>query len=226
MAQRTYALSILAFFCVVFTSQANRCDNLYAKVAYSLNHAKKGMTATNFEHQMYFAERALEALEKSKQYQEECGCAKSGDKTLDAMETLEKAIEPYDWEAGRFFTKKSIAQIHELITALDECTQNDPADVIVEDSEETTIENEAYKASETDDNTEFEQQMVKVFDDHANARLDSARKAVEKLVLLSKTLNPHSNDSDNPDGLVAHQKAYLQEAKKILEQGLEDLNRK
>lgn len=177
------------------------------------------MTATNFEHQMYYAERAYDALEKSKQYQAECGCAKLKDKTLDAMEVLEKAIEPYDWEGGRFYTKKSIGLINELITAIDECTQNDPGPVVVSDSDESTIENQAY----SDTQEKQDDEMIQVFQDHAQARLDSAKKAVEKLVLLSKMNNPHSNADANK--LVAEQRAYLKEAKKILEEGIQALER-
>ena len=177
------------------------------------------MTATNFEHQMYHAERAYDALEKSKQYQAECGCSKLEDKTLDAMEVLEKAIEPFDWEGGRFYTKKSMTLINELITAIDECTQNDSAPVVVSDNDESTIENKAYSDSQEKQDDE----MVQVFQDHAQARLDSAKKAVEKLVLLSKMNNPHSNADANK--LIAEQRAYLKQAKKILEEGIQALER-
>ena len=214
-------LSLLA------TSQTNRCDNLYAKVTYSLSHSKKAMTATNFEHQMYFAERAYDALENSKQYQAECGCNKLEDKTLDAMEVLEKAISPYDWEGGRFFTKKSIGLINNLITAIDECTQNDPAPLVVFDSDSETIENEGHTEISAQSQPSVNDEMAKVFQAHAEARLDSAKKAVEKLVLLSKTYNPYSNtEAGNSNRLVAEQKAYLEKAKKILEEGIQALDNK
>ena len=215
-------------FSILGFSQTSRCDNLYAKVTYSLSHTKKAMTATNFEHQMYYAERAYTALEKSQQYQAECGCSKLENKTLDVMEVLEKAIEPFDWEAGRFYTKKSMALINELITSVDECTQNDPAPVVVSDSDNTTLEHEAYThEAEKDSNNGLENEMAKVFQEHAEARLDSAKKAVEKLVLLSKMYNPHSDASaNNAQSLIAQQKAYLEEAKKILEDGIQALDRK
>ena len=99
-------LCILACFFCMQVSFYGQCDNFYSKVTYALNHTKKGMSATNFEHQMYYAERALTAVEKGKAFTEGCDCEKAEDKTLDVMETLDKAIEPIDWEAGRFFTKK------------------------------------------------------------------------------------------------------------------------
>ncbi|MEM9362581.1 MAG: hypothetical protein AAGA43_08100 [Bacteroidota bacterium] len=224
MAQKTILVSFFMLFSILGFSQTNRCDNLYAKVTYSLSHTKKAMTATNFEHQMYYAERAYTALEKSKQYQTECGCTKLEDKTLDVMEVLVKAIEPFDWEAGRFYTKKSMAMINELITSIDECTQNDPAPVVVSDTDTATIENEAYvEAPEKQSNKSIEDDMAKVFQNHAQARLDSAKKAVEKLVLLSKMYNPHSDAGSS--GLVAEQRAYMAEAKKILEEGIQALEK-
>ena len=224
MAQKTILVSAFMLFSIFGFSQTSRCDNLYAKVTYSLSHTKKAMTATNFEHQMYYAERAYTALEKSKQYQTECGCTKLEDKTLDVMEVLEKAIEPFDWEAGRFYTKKSMAMINELITSIDECTQNDPAPVVVSDTDTATTENKAYvDAAEKQADKSLEDDMAKVFQNHAQARLDSAKKAVEKLVLLSKMYNPHSDDNSN--GLVAEQQAYMAEAKKILEEGIQALEK-
>ena len=224
MAQKTILVSAFMLFSIFGFSQTSRCDNLYAKVTYSLSHTKKAMTATNFEHQMYYAERAYTALEKSKQYQTECGCPKLENNTLDVMEVLEKAIEPFDWEAGRFYTKKSMALINDLITTIDECTQNDAAPVVVSDSDNTTIENEAYTEKSVQLQDSVNDEMAEVFQNHAEARLDSAKRAVEKLILLSKMYNSNSETSQNgSNGLVAQQKAYLEEAKKILEEGIQAL---
>ncbi|MEM9867309.1 MAG: hypothetical protein AAF765_06460 [Bacteroidota bacterium] len=223
MSQKSIFACTVFLFCFFASVYANRCDNLYAKVTYSLGHSKKAMSATNFEHQMYYAERAMLALEKSMEYQAECACAKSENKTLDAIVILKKAIKPYDWEAGRFYTKKSMALIQELITILDECTQNDVPSVIVEDSNTATLENEAYADHAEEKVSTSNDGLSEVFEEHAQVRLDSAKKAIEKLVLLSKTYNPYGQDNSSGN-LVARQKAYLEEAKKILEEGLEALN--
>ena len=108
MAPKSYVLFALAFAFAINISFSNQCDNYYAKVTYGLSHSKKALSATNFEHQMYYAERAKTALEQSKSFLAECSCAKTEDKTLDILETLDKAIEPYDWDAGRFFFEKGI----------------------------------------------------------------------------------------------------------------------
>jgi len=216
MIQKNHLISTLALFSFFTFTYGSNCDNLYAKVTYSLSHSKKAMTATNFEHQMYYAERALVALEKSKEYQAECSCAKSEDKTLDAIEVLEKAIEPRDWEAGRFYTKKSIALIDELITVIDECTQNSASTTVNNPDSEMENEGSIEKGTTVDD------EMIKAFDLEAKAKLDSAKVAIKKLVLFSKAHNPTSGEENN---LSSRYKKYIEDAKKILEEGIQNLEK-
>ena len=223
MAPKSLVLFAFAFIFAINSSFSNQCDNYYAKVTYGLSHSKKALGATNFEHQMYYAERARKALEQSKSFMAECGCAKTEDKTLDVLETLDKAIEPVDWDAGRFFSKKALKQINELITILDECTLGKPT-IIVEDSAESTIENEAYVDTEENDGVSMEMEMIKVFDKHAKDRLKSTERSIEQLIQFSKSFDSNSSGKENdPNSLVAHQKAYLLEAKQLLEQGLKAL---
>ncbi len=225
MAPKSHVLVAIAFFCAL-QAAFSQCDNFYSKVTYALNHCKKGMSATNFEHQMYYAERALTALEKSEQFKNECNCAKAEDKTLDALETLDKAIEPIDWEAGRFFTKKALGQINELITILDECTLGVSSPVTVADNATTTMEHQAHANDEAPENA-MELEMIKVFEKHSSEKLNSAKEAIDQLVELSKTIGttPNGNDND-PNSLEYHQKAYLENARKLLEEGLKNIDGK
>ncbi len=225
MAPKSYVLFALASIFAIHASFSNQCDNFYAKVTYGLSHTKKALSATNFEHQMYYAERALIALEKSKSFMEECGCDKSEYKTLDAIESLNKAIEPIDWDAGRYFSKKSMGLINELITILDECTIGaTPTDVVM-DSGEATIENEAYVDTEENHQASMEMEMLKIFDKHSKDRLNNTRRAVDQLVLLSQSFDHSPSEKENdPNSIESHQKAYLQEARKLLEDGLKALD--
>ncbi|MEP3570826.1 MAG: hypothetical protein ABJN28_11970 [Flavobacteriaceae bacterium] len=222
MISKSNRLTVFALFFAVNISFSNQCDNFYAKVTYGLSHTKKALSATNFEHQMYYAERALTALEKSKTFMSECGCEKSEDKTLDAIESLNKAIEPVDWDRGRYFSKKSMGIINELITILDECTLG--TTIVVEDSANSTFENEGYVDSDEANQESMEQEMVKVFDKHAKDKLKSTEKAIAQLVVFSKSFDHGTSNEDNdPNNLGSHQKAYLQEAKELLEKGLKAL---
>lgn len=223
MYTKTYTASAFALFFALNIAFSNQCDNFYAKVTYALNHTKKGMTATNFEHQMYYAERALTALEKGKEFMGECGCTKAKDKTLDAMETLDKAIEPVDWEAGRFFTKKAMGQINELITILDECTLGTQTTTIM-DSADTALEHEAHVEQNENVQNSMELEMIVIFDKHAKEKLIETKKAIDQLVALSKTIGASSTkDESDPNSLASHQKAYLMEAQKLLEEGIRNL---
>src|SRR5690606_35070655 len=205
---------VVAFLFAIQAVFPNPCDNFYSKVTYALNHGKKAMTATNFEHQMYYAERANEALEDSKTFMGDCDCAKAQTQTRDAMETLDKAVDPIDWQAGRFFTKKALQQINELITSIDQCTQGiSPDNVLVPG----TASNPGSGGVNS-----MELEMVKIFDKHSTDRLKGAQQAIQQLVELSKTIGNTPVDGD-PNSLSAHQRAYLDKARKLLENGLRDL---
>ncbi len=205
---------VVAFLFAIQAVFPNPCDNFYSKVTYALNHGKKAMTATNFEHQMYYAERANEALEDSKTYMADCNCAKAQTQTRDAMETLDKAIDPVDWEAGRFFTKKALEQINALITSIDQCTQGVPADTYLAPGPSSDGANQGVGS--------MEQEMVKIFEKHSSDRLQGAQQAIQQLVELSKTIGNTPYDG-GPNSLSAHQRAYLDKARKLLEKGLRDL---
>lgn len=226
MAPKSHVFVVMAILFAVQATYANQCDNFYSKVTYALSHGKKAMEATNFEHQMYYAERALTALEKGETYMAECACDKAKNKTFDAMETLDKAIEPADWEAGRFFTKKAIGEINELITILDQCTLGTSTTAVaMEDTTNTseTYDEETVETSKTASVASMELEMIKVFEKHADDKLQSAEQAIEQLVELSNSIGSSSGNSQDPNSLEAHQKAYLEKAKKLLEEGIKNL---
>lgn len=225
MAPKSHVFVVMAFLFAIQATYSNQCDNFYAKVTYALSHGKKAMEATNFEHQMYYAERALTALEKSETYMDECGCEKAKNKTLDAMETLAQAIEPADWEAGRFFTKKAIGEINELITIIDQCTLGtSPTTEATVEMTTSYEENPVVEETETESVNSMELEMIKVFEKHADDKLQSAEKAINQLIELSSSIgsSPADNQQD-PNSLAAHQKAYLEKAKKLLEEGIKNL---
>lgn len=98
------------------------CDAAYSQASYALAHAKKALEANNFDHQIYYAERSLEAFEKAQQLVSDCGCNISMDPILDGLENLKQAIDPADWETGRHFTKRAIANAQDLLAEMDRCT--------------------------------------------------------------------------------------------------------
>lgn len=120
-------LAFLAFTLISLGIQAN-CTNAYASAGYSLSHAKKSMSANNFEHQQYYAERALMAFEKAQTQIEGCGCQASMNPILDGIENLETALSQTEWDMGRFYTKKAIENAQELLNSLDICTTSETSE--------------------------------------------------------------------------------------------------
>lgn len=210
---------VVAFLFAIQAVFPNPCDNFYSKVTYALNHGKKAMTATNFEHQVYYAERAYEALETSKSFMGDCNCAKAQTQSTEAMETLDKAIDPADWEAGRFFTKKALAQINELITSIDQCTLGTSLEI---DFGQAST---AGTSSGSGSVNSMELEMINIFDKHAADKLQQAQAAIAQLVELSKTIGSAPVDTD-PNSLSAHQRAYLEKARRLLENGLQNIGGK
>ncbi|MGB5205877.1 hypothetical protein [Eudoraea sp.] len=117
-----FLLSFVFMTATLFASA--KCDNTYSSASYALNHTKKSISSKNFDHQKYYAYKALEALEKVKNQIELCGCAKAMDPILDGIENLEKASDPKDFEMGRYYTKKAFGDIQDLINQLDIYTQD------------------------------------------------------------------------------------------------------
>ena len=118
-------MKIILAFVVIFlsgNSAFSNCNNAYASAGYSLSHAKKSMSANNFQHQQYYAERALTAFEKARTQNESCGCEGAIDPILDGIENLETALNQTEWDMGRFYTKKALENAEQLLNNLDVCT--------------------------------------------------------------------------------------------------------
>lgn len=123
-------LSLLCF--VFFTTQISlantSCTDAYTSASYALSHSKKSLKAYNFEHQQYYAGRALEAMEKTRDLVGDCGCDTALDAITDSIENLDKAMDPEDWDMGRYFTKRAIADAYNVLDNLDVCSSEIPSD--------------------------------------------------------------------------------------------------
>jgi hypothetical protein len=114
---------LLTVCLATYTLMGADCTDAYASASYSLSHAKRSLNANNFDHQQYYAGRALEAFEKARGLVVSCGCNGSMDAILDGIEHLSEALDPKDWDMGRYYTKKAVADAEALLSALDACTR-------------------------------------------------------------------------------------------------------
>lgn len=112
-------ISLFAFCTLVSFMAIANCDTTYSSASYALNHTKKSFVAKNFDHQKYYAGKALEALEKAQRLVKQCGCNKALSPILQGIENLEKAIGQQDWDMGRYYTKKALKDTQQIIEFLD-----------------------------------------------------------------------------------------------------------
>ncbi|GMN08726.1 hypothetical protein MTsPCn9_08180 [Croceitalea sp. MTPC9] len=200
---------------VTFSNSA--CDNLYSKVTYAMSHSKKSLGATNFEHQMYYAERALTAMKKAEVLRSDCGCAKAEEKSYQAIQNLKKAIEPIDWNAGRFFTKKSKKLIDELITVLDECTFKNNIDT------SPLTQNNEIVGSKESKGIDHETLKLAKYISSAEKRLKATEVEVNKLLRALNAMEP-SSEGKHSGSIKVQQEMYIDKTKKLLQKALKELD--
>ncbi|MCK0158425.1 hypothetical protein MWU65_14615 [Cellulophaga sp. F20128] len=131
MLKSTVYLSFF-FLTTLFYTNSN-CDSAYSSSSYALNYAKKALKADNFDHQKYYAEKSLIALEKTKKQMKECDCKDAVNAVLNGITNLEKAATPKDWDLGRHYSKLALKNVENTITALDAFTLNSSASATNED---------------------------------------------------------------------------------------------
>ncbi len=138
-------ISILFLNSAIFAN----CGEAYSSATYALNHTKKSLDSNNFDHQMYYADRAIEALEKTKGLAENCGCEDSSDFILNGLVDLKKSADPEDWDKGRYFAQKAYEELQSLINAFDVCTSSTPSiNYDVDNVAATEVSNKAIQMEE------------------------------------------------------------------------------
>jgi len=145
----------LSIFVIILCSNLPKssCADAYTSASYGLSHSKKAFDAHNFDHQKYYAGRALEALEKTRDLVGECGCTAAMNAIEDGIENMEEALDPVDWKMGRYYTKRAMENSYSILENLDVCSTetetsteskdaavDEPTPQITEEAEITTVE--------------------------------------------------------------------------------------
>ncbi|MCV6630666.1 MAG: hypothetical protein OIF50_12510 [Flavobacteriaceae bacterium] len=144
---------VLCLFCILITKSygsfaTDDCTDAQSNSSYILSHAKRALNSDNFEHQTYYADRSLQALQKTKSLLGNCSCKEAKDPIYEAEISLKKAIAPKDWDQGRFYTKKAIEHIDALMNAMYNCTSGVPTNVEKSSELDTTQEQLLAKQKE------------------------------------------------------------------------------
>lgn len=177
----------LLFIMASATATAN-CESAYSATTYALSHAKKALNADNFDHQMYYADRALEAFEKTKNLIANCGCSNSMNSILDGLENLKEAISPTDWEMGRHYSKKAYENAQDILSALDTCSGETSETIdynigttITNSGSNQNLSAEAASLQEQQQQLEQQQQKLVEQQQQLEQKLEEQRQLSEKM---------------------------------------------
>jgi len=175
---------LLLFASLLLWTGANaNCTNAYASAGYSLAHAKRSLSANNFDHQQYYAGRSLEAFEKAKLLVETCGCQSSMDPILNGIDNLTNALGQTEWDMGRYYTKKALENAHQLLESLDICSSGAAGSSTTGNSEtEAVQQEEAFPLDTPKPEATYEVQLL--FQQQAEGNITELEKAIHELATL------------------------------------------
>ncbi len=179
MNPKLFFILLALISCFSFNTTTIDCADAYTSASYTLSHSKKAFDAYNFDHQKYYAGRALEALEKTQELVKECGCDKAIEPIEIGIETLEEAADPTDWKMGRYYSKKAIADTYKILESLDICSMDGESSASSDDN----ISDDTITETERPDN-EVDQELR----EFANSAQDEIVKLNEKIRELSLML--------------------------------------
>lgn len=163
----------------------NDCENAHSSASYAIFHSNKSLKADNFDHQRYYAERAIEALEKTQGFVEKCGCENAKINIELGLESLKKGANPEDWDKGRYYTKKAYAEVQSLIGAIEECNSGKTSSYtdtsyLQGTSDDTATLAQEQKILEQQQKLEAEKQRLEQEQKRLAEALEAQRKLKEK----------------------------------------------
>ncbi len=183
----TFLWIMLSIYNVKATPETD-CSQAHSPATYALFHTKKALKADNFDHQKYYAERALEAFQKTKALIESCGCQEALTAIFEGSDNLQRAINPEDWDKGRFYTKKAYADAQNMIGSLELCTSGERQTILSDDDTELLNANEGNTSSKVierellDKQQKIKEQQQKLIEEQQklDAELNAQRKIIEQ----------------------------------------------
>lgn len=216
---RKFTLSLTFLLAFIYAGSA-QCTSAYSAASYALAHTKRAFNADNFDHQMLYADRGVEAMEKAKVLIEDCGCQEALTQMVQGMDNLTKAVEPVDWEAGRYYTKIALAHVKSVMGELDRCTASAaaPAESVSYEMTASTETNTEYLA----DNSELASQQEKL--EAERRRLEEQQRQLEEKIARQKALAEQARNArarELEEQLVLKRAAELQLAD--MEKNMRDL---
>ncbi|WP_111308245.1 hypothetical protein [Confluentibacter sediminis] len=150
----------------------NSCEGANSDLIYAYSHVKSSYNSNNISHLKYYANRSLEAFERSKKKLKECGCETAYDLAYDAAQLLSKVESAESFEDGRFFVKRARDIAQQSVTELDRCTISTKEIQINADNQELSslqMEQEKLKQQQEELKRKSEEIKIKMAEQNAMA---------------------------------------------------------
>ncbi|WP_142783308.1 hypothetical protein [Changchengzhania lutea] len=136
----------------LFSFGQTNCEDANSDLIYAYSNVKSSYDSNNISHLKYYANKSLEAFNRSKKSLENCGCDAAYNLSYDAAELLAKVENEATFEDGRFYVKRAREIAKQSITELDKCTvpTTETNDLLALENEQERLEQmqNALKAEE------------------------------------------------------------------------------
>ena len=114
------AFLVIFTFSTVISAADNACDYAGSNIDYIKSQTEKALAAENLNQTRYFAYKALNAIEKSKQQLEECGCEYAFKSILEGLENLKKATRVSSLAGTRILLNRALENTMGSLDALEQ----------------------------------------------------------------------------------------------------------
>lgn len=172
--------SFLIFFIASSTIYSQtECEDANSDLIYAYSHVKSAYDSNNISHLKYYANRSLEAFERSKEKLTKCGCETAYNLAYDGAELLAKVENVKIYEDGRFYVKRARDIGKESVIALDKCTIPNNKN---ENEELTALQNEQQQLKQQQELLKAKEEQIKM----KLAQQEEKELALKKELLITK----------------------------------------
>ncbi|MGB5236847.1 MAG: hypothetical protein WBM43_01680 [Flavobacteriaceae bacterium] len=111
---------IIFTFSTVLSASDNACDYAGSNIDFIKSQTERALAAENLNQTRYFAYKALNAIEKSKQQLEECGCEYAFKNILEGLDNLKKATRVNSLASTRILLNRALENTIGSLEALEQ----------------------------------------------------------------------------------------------------------
>lgn len=114
------AFIVIFFYTGLIIASANACDYAGSNIDFVKSQTQKAIAAENLNQSRYFAYKALNGIEKSKEQLEECGCEYAFKSILEGLDNLKKATRVSSLLGTRILLNRALDNTMGSLDALEQ----------------------------------------------------------------------------------------------------------